>query len=66
MSHGLPDAEFRKSTRSQQGGECVEVAPLPGVVAVGDSKHPQHPALQFPTDAFAAFVAAAKRNELDL
>jgi hypothetical protein len=35
----LGHAEWRKSSRSG-GGDCVEIAHLPGVVAVRDSKNP--------------------------
>jgi hypothetical protein len=37
----MPEFDFVKSTYSNAGGECVEVARnLPGVVAVRDSKTP--------------------------
>ncbi|MEV7781883.1 DUF397 domain-containing protein [Kitasatospora sp. NPDC088351] len=49
---------FKKSSYSQQGGECVEVAGLAdGGRAVRDSKNPSGPALAFPVDAWQAFVA---------
>lgn len=35
----LGHAEWRKSSRSG-GGDCVEIARVPGLVAVRDSKHP--------------------------
>ncbi|MDH6138024.1 hypothetical protein P3T35_000001, partial [Kitasatospora sp. GP30] len=38
-----------KSSYSDHGGNCVEVAPgLPGVTPVRDSKDPEGPALYFP------------------
>jgi hypothetical protein len=41
-SAGLPAAAWRKSTRSTGGGSnCVEVACLPGGMAIRDSKHPE-------------------------
>ncbi|MEU5942937.1 DUF397 domain-containing protein [Micromonospora sp. NPDC047548] len=49
---------WRKSTRSDDAGNCVEVADnLPGVVLVRDSKHRSGPTLTFAPDAWRAFVA---------
>ncbi|MEG3630861.1 DUF397 domain-containing protein [Streptomyces poriticola] len=58
----LSSAAWRKSSYSDpHGSDCVEVAPdLPGVTPVRDSKHPQGPALLFPTPVWAAFVTALK------
>jgi len=45
-STDLTEAIWRKSTRSNNGGACVEVADnLPGIVAVRDSRDPRGPAL---------------------
>ncbi|MFJ2953869.1 DUF397 domain-containing protein [Streptomyces sp. NPDC087270] len=56
-----------KSSYSNNGGNCVEVAAnlavSRGVVPVRDSKDPQGPALVFPADAFASFVAGVKSGE---
>ncbi|MGY0460398.1 DUF397 domain-containing protein [Kitasatospora sp. cg17-2] len=55
---------WRKSSYSQNGGNCVEVAPaVPGLVPVRDSKDPEGPALAFPSDAWSAFVAAIQAGE---
>ncbi|WP_436495065.1 DUF397 domain-containing protein [Actinokineospora sp. HUAS TT18] len=43
----LGHARWRKSTFSG-GGECVEVARFPGVIAVRDSKNPAGGVLAFP------------------
>jgi hypothetical protein len=58
----LTGARWQKSSRSgSNGGDCVEVARnLPGVVAVRDSKDPHGPALIFPRDAWARFIASLK------
>ncbi|MGK4580233.1 DUF397 domain-containing protein [Kitasatospora sp. HPMI-4] len=60
----MSGASWRKSTYSQQGGACIEVADgFPGVVPVRDSKDPAGPALAFSPEAFAAFVAGVKAGE---
>ncbi|KAB2348517.1 DUF397 domain-containing protein [Actinomadura rudentiformis] len=59
----LTDAIWRKSSRSSSnGGACVEAAPLPGVVAVRDSKDPDGPALAFSHDAWRAFTGRLKSD----
>ncbi|MFC5666625.1 DUF397 domain-containing protein [Kitasatospora misakiensis] len=55
---------WRKSSHSNNGGECVEIAPdFPGVVPVRDSKDPSGPVLVFPADAWHAFVAGVQAGE---
>lgn len=50
-----------KSSYSENGGACVEVAVnLAGVVPVRDSKDPSGPVLDFAAGAFAAFVTGIK------
>lgn len=65
MNHiDLSDAAWFKSSYSTNGGTCIEVAPgFTGIMPVRDSKDPSGPALVFPADAFAAFVAAVKAGE---
>jgi hypothetical protein len=59
--------KWRKSNRSSgQGGQCVELAGLPGVVAVRDSKNPDGPKLTFAAHEWAAFVADVKTKRYDL
>lgn len=60
----LTGAPWIKSSYSQQGGACVEVAPgYPALAPVRDSKDPSGPALLFAAPAFAAFVAGVKAGE---
>lgn len=57
--------EWRKSSYSaDDGGECVEVAALPGRMAIRDSKNPDGPVLLLSPAAFGDFVAAAANREL--
>lgn len=63
----LSRAVWWKSTRSNNGGACVEVATnLPGIVAVRDSKDPDGPALIFTARAWAAFVAGVHEAQFEL
>ncbi|MER6303952.1 DUF397 domain-containing protein [Kitasatospora sp. NPDC001539] len=56
---------WRKSSYSAQASECVEIGDVStGGIAVRDSKDPNGPALAFPADAWTAFVAAVKADEL--
>lgn len=60
----LTGALWRKSTySSSSGGNCVEVASLPGAVAVRDSKDPDGGALTFPAGAWRSFLAGVKSGQ---
>ncbi|MFD0362417.1 DUF397 domain-containing protein [Nocardia sp. GCM10030253] len=62
----LADAEWFKSSRSQGGSECVEVAYLDGGhVGVRDSKNPTGPALIFTPGEWKAFTAGVHDGEFD-
>lgn len=60
----MTNIKWRKSTRSaDNGGECVELAVLPGIVAVRDSKNPNGPKLAFSRSAMRGFVAGVKSHQ---
>ncbi|MGF1429297.1 DUF397 domain-containing protein [Kitasatospora sp. LaBMicrA B282] len=61
----MSGVSWRKSSYSQQGGACIEVAAnLPTHIPVRDSKDPHGPALAFTPTAFTAFLAAIKDDTL--
>jgi hypothetical protein len=58
----LTHAMWRKSSRSGGGGnECVEVAFVPGVTALRDSKNPGGGVLFLSLDGWQAFRATVGR-----
>lgn len=60
----LSRASWFKSTYSDNGGTCVEIAPdFPGIVPVRDSKDPKGPALVFSADAWQSFASAVAAGE---
>lgn len=57
---------WRKSTFSQDTGNCVEVADnVPGLIGVRDSKIPSGPVLVFAPSEWSAFVGGIKGGALD-
>ena len=59
-------AQWRKSSRSNQEGACVELADLATSVGVRDSKDPSCPVLTFDRTAVADLTARIRRGDLDL
>lgn len=60
-SVGIPidSAKWIKSSRSQSGGNCVEVASnLPNAIAIRDSKNPTGDFLVVSPSAWKAFLGA--------
>lgn len=59
--------EWRKSTKSGNNGNCVEVRQGRGfAVEVRDSKDKEGPVLRFNWAEWKAFIAGAKDGEFDL
>ncbi|MCD0450578.1 DUF397 domain-containing protein [Actinocorallia sp. API 0066] len=61
MKLDVSTAQWRKSSHSSGQGElCVEVAPLPTVIAIRDSKHPNGHVHAFPRAAFRALTQSLR------
>lgn len=62
--YDLTGAVWRKSTRSNNGGDCVEVADnLSDIVGLRDSKDPAGPVLIFAATAWRTFVEAVRAED---
>jgi hypothetical protein len=62
----LARAQWRKSSYSGGGNQCVEVAQISTVVAVRDSKNPSGGHLTFSAAGWKAFLGNAKQGSYDL
>ncbi|GGU91743.1 DUF397 domain-containing protein [Actinomadura cremea] len=58
--------QWRKSRRSNNGGSCVEVAPLGGTRLTRDSKDPDGPLLALRRAEWAELLDDIKAGRLDL
>jgi Domain of unknown function (DUF397) len=57
---------WRKSTASNPGGNCVELAELAtGNIVVRNSRHPGGPMLVYTRAEIAAFIAGVRGGEFD-
>ncbi|MDA2811637.1 DUF397 domain-containing protein [Nocardiopsis sp. RSe5-2] len=62
--HSTPELDFRKSSYSGSGDNCVEVADLPTGAAVRDSKHVAEGHFVIPSREWAAFLDAVRDGGL--
>lgn len=60
----LAHARWRKSSYSNNGAGCVELAVLEQTMAVRDSKHPAGPVLTFTTPSVRVFLATTESDRL--
>ncbi|AOS61550.1 DUF397 domain-containing protein [Actinoalloteichus hymeniacidonis] len=60
--HNLPI--WRKSSRSENGGNCVEIGHAPGLVGIRDTKNRAGGTLHVDPATFGAFVLSIKANRL--
>lgn len=57
---------WRKTRRSMGNGNCVEVRPVTGAVAVRDSKNPGGSVIAYSAESWRAFTLAARAGHFDV
>jgi predicted secreted Zn-dependent protease len=55
---------WHKAQLSTNNGACVEVASVPGKIAVRDSKNPNGPILVYASEEWRAFLDGVKTGEI--
>jgi Domain of unknown function (DUF397) len=62
-----PDsAGWRKARRSMANGNCVEVRPVTGAIAVRDSNKPDGLMIAYSAESWRAFTRATRRGHFDI
>jgi hypothetical protein len=56
---------WRKATYSIANGDCAEVASVPGVVVVRDTKDPYGHTLPYTSDSWRSFISKARTGSFD-
>jgi hypothetical protein len=56
---------WRKSSRSVNGGNCTEVASTSGIIVVRDSQDPDTLVLPYPVNTWRSFVTAVRAGIFD-
>ncbi|MEV6481010.1 DUF397 domain-containing protein [Streptomyces sp. NPDC051576] len=57
----MTEPTWQKSTYSEQGSACVEIAPTPTGIHIRDSKNPTGPHLTLRPTAWADFLSQLRR-----
>lgn len=65
VSSDVEAVEWRKARRSMGNGNCLEIATVPGGIAVRDSKDPFGPALAYGAGSWRAFTRNARLGRYD-
>lgn len=62
----ISDKDFRKSSYSNGGTDCVEIAQKDNTIAVRNSKDVNKNTVFFTRSEWEAFVSGVKNNEFDV
>ena len=65
MAPDFSSATFKTSSRTEANGTCVEVATVPGFVAVRDTKHRTGGHITLPAKAFSDLIAVVRTSHVD-